>query len=194
MLTRAKMIFRGILLFSFFLSGFQVVAQEFSAEESKHLPRFISEQIQGQDIWSHLVKITGVEEIHPNIKLQDRHTDENKAEVRSYIRNLANSLGYTYREEFFVSRRADGETFKGVNVLIERKGLSAENEWIEIVAHYDTAHDMVVGADDNGSGVSATLAMMQAYKDISPKRSIRFVFSDLEEKGLLGSALSCRTN
>lgn len=45
------------------------------------------------------------------------------------------------------------------------------------------------GADDNGSGTSGLLELIQAFSQLSPrpKRSILFAFWDAEEKGLLGS-------
>lgn len=76
-----------------------------------------------------------------------------------------------------------------------------KNEYIIVCAHYDHVgygkrtnsygplgyiHN---GADDNASGTSGLLEMIQALSTIPqrPKRSLLFVFWDAEEKGLLGS-------
>jgi hypothetical protein len=56
---------------------------------------------------------------------------------------------------------------------------------------YNPAVDPAPGADDDGSGVASVLAAAQAIKKLSeiktPKRSIRFVFFNAEEHGLVGS-------
>ena len=44
------------------------------------------------------------------------------------------------------------------------------------------------GADDDGSGTVALLAIARAYKAAPPKRSVLFVWHGGEEEGLLGSA------
>ena len=60
---------------------------------------------------------------------------------------------------------------------------------IEVTAHYDTQGVNVPGGDDNGSGLGAMIEMMRLYKIHKPKRTIRFVFMDLEERGMQGSIL-----
>jgi hypothetical protein len=70
-----------------------------------------------------------------------------------------------------------------------------KNEYILVGSHYD--HEGVqdgkiyLGADDNASGVSATLNITRAFSELTgherPSRSIIFAFWDAEEKGTLGS-------
>lgn len=70
-----------------------------------------------------------------------------------------------------------------------------KNEYILVGSHYD--HEGVkegkifLGADDNASGVSATLNVARAFAKLTgherPKRSIIFAFWDAEEKGTLGA-------
>ncbi len=50
------------------------------------------------------------------------------------------------------------------------------------------------GADDNASGVSAVLQVAKAFlaTGVQPERTVIFAFWDGEEKGLLGSNISCR--
>jgi len=85
--------------------------------------------------------------------------------------------------------------------MIEGNDPELKNEYILVGAHYDHVgygsprnsygpfgriHN---GADDNASGVSALLEVMDAFAttQLSCKRSIIFAFWDGEEKGLLGS-------
>ena len=90
------------------------------------------------------------------------------------------------------------------NVLVEIEGTDPElkQEHIVISAHYDHVgygnrrnsygpfgyiHN---GADDNASGVSALLELLDALTRINhqPRRTLLFAFWDGEEQGLLGSA------
>ncbi len=98
------------------------------------------------------------------------------------------------------------QTFRGnsqnILALLPGSDLDLKNETILIGAHYDHVgygnrrnsfgpfgfvHN---GADDNASGVSALLELIDALTrtDHRPRRSILFAFWDGEEKGLLGSA------
>ncbi len=98
------------------------------------------------------------------------------------------------------------QTFRGNqrNILAVLPGSDPElkNEYVLVGAHYDHVgygnkknsfgpfgyvHN---GADDNASGVSAVLELIDAMSrtEHRPRRSILFAFWDGEEKGLLGSA------
>jgi hypothetical protein len=71
-----------------------------------------------------------------------------------------------------------------------------QNEYVALGAHYDhvgvraVAGDGIYnGADDDGSGTTALLAMAEAlaHAKLRPKRSVLFVWHAGEEKGLWGS-------
>lgn len=85
--------------------------------------------------------------------------------------------------------------------VIEGNDPELKNEYLLVGAHYDHVGygnsrnsygpfgQIHNGADDNASGVSALLEVMDAFATtgLSCKRSIIFAFWDGEEKGLLGS-------
>ena len=89
------------------------------------------------------------------------------------------------------------------NILAVLKGSDPElsQEYVLIGAHYDhvgrgtprnsrgTVGEIHNGADDNASGVSGVLELIEAFTILpdAPKRSILFAFWDAEEKGLFGS-------
>jgi Peptidase family M28/PDZ domain len=91
----------------------------------------------------------------------------------------------------------------GRNILVRLPGNDPDlgREYIVIGAHYDHVGlgnarnsrgpigQIHNGADDNASGASALLELVDAFSslDVAPKRSLLFVFWDGEEKGLLGS-------
>lgn len=76
-----------------------------------------------------------------------------------------------------------------INVIAEIPGSTRPNEIIEVSAHYDSISDRHPGADDNGSGLSTMMEMIRIFKIYPPERTIRFVFTDLEERGMQGSQL-----
>ncbi len=97
--------------------------------------------------------------------------------------------------------RSFGADYRNLLAMIEGSDPKLKDEVILVSAHYDHVgygnyrnsfgptgyiHN---GADDNASGVSTLLEVVEAAAmlDPRPKRSILFAFWDGEEKGLLGS-------
>ena len=67
-----------------------------------------------------------------------------------------------------------------------------KNEYVAFSAHYDHLKtsekgEIFHGADDDGSGTSAVLAIARAMSLERPKRSVLVIFHAGEELGLLGS-------
>ena len=85
------------------------------------------------------------------------------------------------------------------NIEVEIKGITLPDEIVVIGAHYDTVPGSP-GANDNGSGVAAALALARRFADQRPARTLRFVFFANEEPpffqtGEMGSlvyAKSCK--
>lgn len=67
-----------------------------------------------------------------------------------------------------------------VNLSAEIRGAERSGEIVVIGAHYDTVWDCP-GANDNGTGVAATLALARALRPSKPARTLRFVFFTNEE-------------
>lgn len=70
------------------------------------------------------------------------------------------------------------------NVITEIKG--EKDETIVFTAHYDSVV-FSSGAYDNGTGTTTLLQLIDYYKNQKPKRTLKFIFTGSEEKGLLGS-------
>lgn len=89
------------------------------------------------------------------------------------------------------------QQFKLKNIVAVVEG-ELKEEFIIIGAHYDhlgmgendASDNIYNGADDNATGVSAVLQILNAYKNskLKPKRTLIFAFWDGEEKGLVGSS------
>ncbi len=103
-----------------------------------------------------------------------------------------------------VTSRIERETFSAEteNVLAFLEGADPElrDEIVVISSHYDhigvdptaTGDGINNGADDNGSGTVAMLEIAEAFAEArrdgyAPRRSILFLHTSAEEKGLLGS-------
>jgi Zn-dependent M28 family amino/carboxypeptidase len=88
------------------------------------------------------------------------------------------------------SRRMEFETSrygKGVNLIAEITGEKFPVQVLDITAHYDT-YPNSPGADDNNSGVAGVLEIARIVKGRNGiERTVRLVFFDLEEQGLIGS-------
>jgi Zn-dependent M28 family amino/carboxypeptidase len=117
--------------------------------------------------------------------------------------------GYAPRREEFLAR---GITV--ANLIAERRGSSRPDEIVVVGAHYDSRCGMrrrhgrvpddgipgTPGANDNASGIAATLALARVFADRRPARTIRFVafvneeppFFRTAEMGSLVHALGCR--
>ena len=82
------------------------------------------------------------------------------------------------------------DTFKygtknSYNVIIEKPG-SQSDAWIIVGAHLD-AVSISPGANDNGSGVAATLEIARILKNTDCKVGVRIINFGAEEQGLHGS-------
>jgi acetylornithine deacetylase/succinyl-diaminopimelate desuccinylase-like protein len=142
--------------------------------------RLVASELDMDRILAHLKVLTGVEPIYESYRLRDRFTAMHRQLVRNYVMGYLKKLGY---EDIFF------EAFtSGLNFWVETTGTEFPDEVFEITAHYDTADKEVPGADDNGSGLGVLLEMARIFQIHKPKRTVRIVFMDLEEKGFKGSS------
>ncbi|MGB9467314.1 MAG: M20/M25/M40 family metallo-hydrolase [Candidatus Acidiferrum sp.] len=87
------------------------------------------------------------------------------------------------------------QLIKGRNVIgiLEGSDPELKKQYVVVTGHYDhmgiVSSRLYAGADDDASGVVATLEVAQAFvqSGLKPKRSFVFVCFDAEEEGLLGS-------
>src|SRR5690606_6250898 len=90
--------------------------------------------------------------------------------------------GYTVRREPVTHGEHTAD-----NIVAERAGADPDAGLVIIGAHYDTVA-VSPGADDNASGVAATLAIARAASSVPSRAALRFVAFCFEERGLVGSA------
>ncbi|MGI9065541.1 MAG: M20/M25/M40 family metallo-hydrolase [Pyrinomonadaceae bacterium] len=96
-----------------------------------------------------------------------------------------------------VKVKSEGATTQNVVAVFEGSDPVLKNEYVALGAHYDhvgigaplNGDSIYNGADDDGSGTTALLAIAEALAKAStrPKRSVLLVWHAGEEKGLWGS-------
>lgn len=127
-------------------------------------------------------KVADVRELitqYENIGLKVASSDAVDS-AEQWLVNKYVSFGYEpYLDSFTVNGRWN------TNVIAEKKGKDT-TKWIIVGAHYDTK-GRSPGANDNGSGVIATLEIARIIRSIGTDRSIRFINFGAEELGLIGS-------
>jgi len=89
------------------------------------------------------------------------------------------SLGFTVERHAYAT---------GVNVVGVRMGTAKPAERVVVSAHYDTVANCV-GADDNGTGVAATLEAARVLSLQPHDRTLVVACWDEEERGLIGSSV-----
>lgn len=72
------------------------------------------------------------------------------------------------------------------NIIVEVPGRTRPNEVLVFSGHFD-AVPASPGADDDGTGTVAMLEMARLLKDLPMQRTVRIIFFNLEELGLVGS-------
>lgn len=77
-------------------------------------------------------------------------------------------------------QKYDVDGVESLNLIVEVKGAQAPSEIVLVGAHYDSAPG-TPGANDNGSGTAACLALTRRSAKLKPDRTLRFVFFANEE-------------
>jgi len=67
------------------------------------------------------------------------------------------------------------------NIQVELRGSELPDEIVVVGAHYDSVAASP-GANDNGSGVAAVLALARSFRETAPARTLRFVFFPNRER------------
>ena len=102
--------------------------------------------------------------------------------LKSFHENFTQTFSFTDE---------DNKKRLGTNLVGYIKGNDKPDEYIVIGAHYDhmgvVDNEIFNGADDNASGTSAVLSLLEYFSLFPPKHSIIFIAYDAEELGLFGS-------
>jgi len=109
--------------------------------------------------------------------------------VQAFESRGVEPLGSERTRSFQVTSR--GNQLEGVNVFGLVRGTVHTDRYIVVTAHYDhlgvQGGQVFNGADDNGSGTAAILALADWLQRNPPSHSFLFVAFDAEEMGLQGA-------
>ena len=109
--------------------------------------------------------------------------------VERFTRLGLRSFGGSFTTSFPLER--NGVSLTGVNAVGYIEGGSDPDRYIVITAHYDhlgiRAGEIYNGADDNGSGTAALLALAAYFTEHRPRNSVIFLAVDAEEGGSTGA-------
>jgi hypothetical protein len=134
--------------------------------------------------------------MHDFINLGWKHTARpEKVYAANYLASRMSRLGdfkIEFSNQSHPNLPIDNGSFMDViatNVVCTLEGTNGDNDrYIAITAHYDTDHNVnVVGADDDGSGVTALLEIARIIGHLKFNTTIKFIFFDTEEEGYIGS-------
>ncbi len=135
-----------------------------------------------------------IEEISGTIGEHNYQKYENLIAVAQFIDASFSQAGYDVKSQEYSVK---GQLFR--NLEVEIPGNQKAEEIVVIGAHYDSVAGSP-GANDNGSGVAATLALARAFAGKETSRTLRFVafvneeqpFAHTENMGSMVYAKGCR--
>ena len=107
----------------------------------------------------------------------ERYTDAQRLETRQYIEAALKRNQWAIEEQPFPN---------GINIIARRPDYNPEQRDILIGAHYDSVPG-TPGADDNATGVAATLELSSIFQAYPSPKNLILVLFDLEERRALGS-------
>ena len=144
-----------------------------------------AEKELSSDLKAHVVRLA--DRIGPRNLTCPERLDE----AADYIEEEFRSAGYEPKRISYNASRSILATFRGApiddkilyhNIVAELKGTTRPREIVVVGAHYDSPPiDRCRAANDNASGVAATIALSRMLRTRSPERTIRFVAFTNEE-------------
>jgi len=90
-------------------------------------------------------------------------------QVENFLNERLSQAGYAVKTQEY---SVDGKVFR--NLEIEIRGTEKPDEIVIVGAHYDSVVGSP-GANDNGTGAVAILALAEKFATLKPKRTLRFV-------------------
>ncbi len=118
-------------------------------------------------------------------------------ETEAWLRTTLEDMGYEVHQQRIVAfQPPEGVEVKDPawhNLWVEIEGTVSPEQMMIVGAHFDAVPGSP-GADDNGSGTAGALELARVFRGLEPERTIRIVFFNLEEIGLIGSRFHANTS
>lgn len=110
-----------------------------------------------------------IQKIGIEIGARNKNYYQNLDDTRSFLVGKFTQFGYQVKQQEYKIKE---QTY--YNIEVEKLGTEKPNEVILVGGHYDSALHSP-GANDNGTGASATLELARIFARKSTKRTIRFI-------------------
>mgnify|MGYP000023112591 CR=1 FL=1 len=147
---------------------FKVVADD---KESVQIEEIVA-QVDQDKLQQDMLAVVGV---------RNRNDPDHLNEVKSLFETELNDAGLLVEKQSWTI-----DNYEATNFIGTKSGLIEEDVIYINDAHYDTVPGSP-GADDNGSGVVGVLAGLKILSQYDFEKTIKFIFFDMEEDGLVGS-------
>lgn len=157
-----------------------------------------------------LKRIKEIDDEGKNLLIVDEFIPDIKHAIKFYQDDFKKQIEGHYKKESATYKKwknftnemekklKEFKSVKGKNIIWEKKGSIHPNELLIVSANYDTISldkkTFIIskeiqqpGADNNATGVTLALALIEILSEVNIERSVRVVFFDFEEVGFLGS-------
>lgn len=150
--------------------------------------RSVIEKLPGRDLESTLREF--ISSGRPNRLVGSPGHQKTQKYLEEKLKSM-NSAGTSFNK-FEFEGTVDKKSQKGVNLIWEKKGIISPDEVIILTANYDTLikdpktgkaifKGEMPGADNNASGVSIMLSMMELLNKLNLPKTVKLVFLDFGE-------------
>lgn len=167
------------------LAAFTVVSSSLHADPARDGRALPAAEVQSARILAAIEALP----LKRAVEGSDEHI-EGLRKTEAWVKTSLADMGYEVHEQAFDwaprPRRESAPPRTWKNFWVEIPGVTTPNEVIIVGAHFD-AVPQSPGADDNGSGTAAVLEMARVLHGRKVDRTIRLMFFNAEEFGLIGS-------
>lgn len=151
-------------------------------------------------------RASGMNTIFISKKLANQLLKRNRTNVEKLEKKITESgkpIHFAVKKKVSVDIKRYAKKIEANNLIGFVEGTDLKDEIIVVTAHYDhigtIGKNINNGADDNGSGTTTVLEMVEAMVEAQkegngPRRSVLFMHVTAEEKGLLGSQYYANNN
>jgi hypothetical protein len=160
----------ALIIISLLIFGWSLMVWMPGESYSQALPPLTAAEIALKDRLK-----SDVETLSAKIGRRNQSNYQNLIAAKDFLDRELTQAGYTVREQQYT---IDGKTFS--NLEVEIPGSSRADEILVIGGHYDSAFTSP-GANDNGTGAAAVLALAREFAGTKPLRTLRFVEFTNEE-------------
>jgi hypothetical protein len=160
----------ALIIFCILIFGWSLMIWMPGESYSQSLPPLSNTQVQLKDSLRRDIQV-----LSNKIGRRNEQSYENLIAAKDFLTQELTEAGYTVQKQDY---NIDGKIF--TNLEVEIPGTTCADEILVIGGHYDSAFTSP-GANDNGTGAAAILALAREFAGTKPLRTLRFVEFTNEE-------------